>query len=201
MAKLETTCNEAYKSLRDVSYILASTSSLEPRVQFAIAEVLVLRTYAIYEGSISALAYKLASGAKYLNGKRPALTVVSRSQDAARKMMLNHGRKNKKDYLKWSTIKSIKESAGRIIDLTDPYFQNLQPYASIINEMRRVRNFVAHKNSTSRKDFKNVIREQYGVDRKYSAGKFLLANGGNGRKHLDRYIRSTNILIRAAASG
>ena len=67
MVKLKTTLDNAKQGLNHSSLILNSLGSLEPKIQFAIAEVLMLRSFSIFENSIAEIAYKLASGAKYIN--------------------------------------------------------------------------------------------------------------------------------------
>jgi hypothetical protein len=202
MPSLITTLRNSRIGLNQSKYILTSISNLEPQLQFAISEIVFIRSFYIFENSIAEVAYKLASGATYLNGKLPLLNTSARSQQGARSLMLTFDRIKPRQNLRWTRVRDINQSAGKVIVKSDPFFQKLLPYGNAINNMRRVRNFIAHKTSTSRSDFKDVILAEYGVRKKYGSGKYLLAKPVTGNlRNVDRYIQSIEILLNDVCSG
>lgn len=198
--KISTTINEANSQLTILQKYYTDSLSLEPKFTYLIAEVILLHLFAIIERSLSMIAYKLASGAIYLSGKQPTLKITSKSIKSARDNMINYNRR-KGIYLRWSKVKYIKESVEHVIDPSDPFIRTANIYAVEIDELRKVRNFIAHKNDKSRKDFKSVIRNRFGANLSLSVGAFLVSTKRVVNPIIHEYLKKSRIILSDFAKG
>ncbi len=174
---------------------------LEAKYQHFVGEMIMLRLFSIFEDTVAELAYKITAGAVYLDGSVPNIVIkAGRTQDS-RAMLLTHGRNRPVDNLKWTKAKFIRESVERVIPATEPFIKNAQAHGQIIDEMRKVRNVLAHNTTTARSDFKDVIRITYGVNRAISPGVFLISKKHHKICNLARYMASTKLVIQELAKG
>lgn len=197
---LSATLARASKQIGILEDYYKDSSVLEPRYQYLIAEVVTLRLFAIFEDSIAELACKLARGARYLSGKRPCLFVNSRSLAAAQNNLANYNRK-KGIQLRWSKSKYIKEAVRYVFNPAEPFINIATINANDIDEMRIVRNHIAHKNESTKKKFKQVLRARYGSALKISAGSFLVSTSRAPTPIVQEYLVKTRIILNDFAQG
>lgn len=70
-------------------------------------------------------------------------------------------------------------------------------YASYITELRYIRNYIAHRNDGTRKNFRTVVRKFYGaVVPGVTSGTLLLSERVSRPSLLETHIRTSRILIR-----
>ena len=184
-----------------MGYLNGSTN-LESKYQYLVSEVILLRLFSILETAISQIALKLACGADYENGK-PSIRLVNCSNitDAEVKMM-SFGRSKNKTHLKWTNDKFIKESIKYVLDVNDSFFVNIQNNKSIIEEMRKVRNHVAHKTSGTAKDCYDILYLRYNSKKlRLSVGAFLCSNIRNNPSNIERYLLSAPIILKDLCKG
>lgn len=174
---------------------------LEAKYQHFIGEMIMLRLFSIFEDTIAELAYKIAAGASYLDGSFPSLIVKSKTTQNSRALFLNHGRNKALDNLKWTKPKFIKNSVENVIPANESFIRNVQAYGQIIDEMRKVRNTLAHNSQSARLEFKEVIRQIYGFNKTVSPGAFLISKKHHRICNLSRYITSTKVLLSQIARG
>jgi len=198
--KLATTITRVIREIKILEDYYNKSSSLELRFQYLIAEVIVLRLFAVLEDGIAEIAYKLAAGAMYLSGRAPRLSVVSRSLDMARTNLINYHR-TKGIQLRWSKAKYIKESVENVLSSTESFINVALINANVINEMRVVRNYIAHRSETSRRDFKSIINQRFGSPLKISAGSFLLSTKRIPKPIMVEYLIQTRIILHDFAKG
>ena len=177
-----------------------TSSVLEPRFQCLVAEVITLRLFAVLEDGIAELACKLAMGARYLSGRSPLLFVRSRSLNAAQGNLANYGRQSGIQ-LRWSKASYIRGTVRYVFDPAEPFNKVAIIYGNIINEMRVVRNYVAHKNESTRKAFKVVIRQRFGGTLRISAGSFLIATKRLPVPIMREYLVQTRVVLHDFAAG
>lgn len=203
MAKpnLITTIKSAEASILKLIDYQLQTTTLEPKHQYIISEMIMLRLFSIFEDTTAEIAYKIATGANYINGKRPALAIQARSIDNARHLFLTHGRAKPLTNLKWTKSKFIRESVKNVISPNDPFIKSIQNHGGIIEEMRKVRNTLAHNTPSSKADFKTVIRTTYGANLKITPGIFLSSKKRTPICNLVRYLHSTKIILNDMVSG
>lgn len=179
----------------------SGSENLEAKYQHFIAEMIMLRLFSIFEDSVAEIAYKLASGAVYANGSSPVLTIQAGSITGARGLFLNHGRATPVQNLKWTKSKFIRESVQHVISTSDPFIRSVQQNGNIIEEMRKVRNVLAHNTTSAKADFKTVVRLTYGANINITPGAFLSSTTRTGRCNLDKYLLSTKAVLTNMASG
>jgi hypothetical protein len=200
VVKLTTTIVRAARQIDVLHDYYRSSCRLEPKLQYLIAEVITLRLFAILEDGISEIAYKLAAGAIYLSGRNPRLFIQSKSLAMARDNMINYNRP-RGIQLRWSKASYIKESVKYVIDPSEDFVNTASIHTGIINEMRVVRNFIAHRNYTSRKEFRLIINQRFGTELKISIGPFLLSTKRVSRPIIDEYLIQTKIILNDFAKG
>jgi hypothetical protein len=68
-------------------------------------------------------------------------------------------------------------------------------HGNSIDEMRKVRNFIAHRSTSSRSEYRDVIRLTYGANINISSGVFLISDRRSSIPNIDRYITTTKIVL------
>lgn len=174
---------------------------LEARYQHFIGEMVMLRLFSIFEDTVAELAYKIAAGAFYLDGSSPVLLARSGRTKDSRSLLMTYGRARPVDNLKWTKPRFIKESVEKVIPATETFILNAQIHGQIIDEMRKVRNSLAHNSASARNEFKQVIRQVYGFNKNISPGIFLISIKHHRTCNLTRYIGSAKAILQRMASG
>lgn len=205
MAKaiLRTTTNRANKEISKLEAYTLSVVGMEAKYQFLIGEVVMLRLFAILENTLAEIASKLCCSADYNSGKKPVINVKSKSVVDAEFKMRSYNRSIKKQlrYLKWTSRDEIFNNLKFVMDSKDPFLINLDYHKAIFNEMRHVRNHIAHISSSTKKEYKKVIKSTYGVDLNMSAGTFLMSTKKRPRNNISRYIVSIKVIINDVTKG
>lgn len=179
----------------------ATAARIEPKYQYFIAEMIMLRLFSIFEHSVAEIAFKLASGARYTNGNQPILNAHAKSMAGARTLFLSHARPRTIQNLKWTTAHHISNSVQHVIPTTESFLRNARAHGAIIDEMRRVRNVLAHNSTTAKNDYLQVVRQSYGANIGISVGKFLTTARNQPTCKIERYILSTKIILAELARG
>ncbi len=136
---------------------------LPPVYQKLVAEVIILRLFSLFENLVSSVPAKLVSGATFMDGTVPRLLTTVRSSQRAQGLFHTYGRIKPKYQLHWSKASEIKENVRHVMDAGDNYVSVIDTNGSFIDEVRRVRNRIAHNNSQSRDKYREVVRRYYGA--------------------------------------
>jgi len=174
---------------------------LDPKLQKVVAEIVHLRLYNLFENLISAIAAKLAAGASFLDGSSPQIVARARSVQGARTLFITHGRTKPKYQLRWSKASYIKDNVKHVISATDNYVLIVDRYGSFIDEIRRVRNRIAHNNSQSRFKYRHIVRRHYGAYMNHISPGTLLLSQRKSPCLLDQYIMKSRILAKDLVKG
>ena len=193
--KLEVTSRKADAMLDVLEGYRSDSLSIDVKYQYFIAEVIMLRLFSILEQTIAEVAYKLVAGGKYLNGNDPILAASANSVSGARTLLLSHGRSRPVQNLKWTKSRFIRQSVQHVIDVSDAYVVNAQVHGYTIDEMRKVRNHLAHRNASTRREYNMVIRNIYGANIRLQTGPFLVSTKRTAMANIDRYIRESRIIV------
>jgi len=199
--KLSITLRNADAELARLQQYKKESENLESKYQYFIGAMIMLRLFAIFEDCVAEIAYKIAAGATYSNGAQPVLQVKAKSIGGSRALFLNHNRTKPIQNLKWTKARFIKESIQYVIPLTEKYFTNVQIHAALIDEMRKVRNVLAHNTSSARAEFRDVVRILYGANINITVGAFLCSTRRTSKSNLDKYISSMRIILNDIAKG
>ncbi|OHD90957.1 hypothetical protein [Sulfuricurvum sp. RIFCSPLOWO2_12_FULL_43_24] len=195
-------------TLRNANYIIdkletyrQQSQTLEVKYQYFIAEMIMLRLFAALEDSIAQIAFKLAAGASYTNGLSPTLTTRASNVTAARALFLQHGRPKPIINLKWTQAKHISDSVKYVIPTTEKFIENVRIHGRILNEMRIIRNVLAHNSTSAKIDFKAMIRQIYGAQVPVTTGAFLTSTRRISTSNLEKYLLSTKIILNDMTKG
>lgn len=175
--------------------------SLESKYQYFVSEVIMLRLFSIIEFSISEFALKLASGATYKNGTAPLTLVACTSISDAHGKMISYKRKQPLRYLEWTTLKKIETTIKFTLDLSDKFYTNIATHISLIDEMRDVRNHIAHRNAGTAAKYYKQLQLIYGGNPKLTIGAFLMSTVRHPISNLERYIKSTPVILHDICNG
>ena len=201
LPNLSITLRNSHLAVDKLKSFRVESENLEAKYQHFIAEMIMLRLFSIFEDTVAEIAYKLASGATYINGSQPNLTSQAGSMVGARGLFLSHGRARPLQNLKWTKARYIRESVQHVILNTDPFVNSAQRNGNIIDEMRKVRTVLAHNTSSAKSGFKTVVRLAYGANVSITPGAFLSTRRRVPICNLDRYLASKKIVLDDMASG
>jgi len=116
---------------------------------------------------------KYMLGGEASHGYKPRRYVFPKDEEHARKMTLQ-------DYIAytdWSSPDKIKRRAEYCFRNGEPYKQNIDLFASVLQNIKTIRNYIAHSSFDAKEKFENMARQYLGVlpvGRDLKAGVFLL---------------------------
>ena len=199
--RLDITVRNSVNRIDQLSQFRSESKVLAPRHQYFIAELIMIRGFSILEEAISELACKLVAGAHYLKGTHPSRLFEARSVAGANSALLNFGRSKPRQYLNWNKVSEIKYNTSLVFTKSEPFVIRSEFHALVIDEMRKVRNFVAHRSQSARVGYKEVIRASYGANPTVDVGTFLVTTSRWSLAKIDGYLNAIRIIIRELASG
>lgn len=196
-----TSLNSGINDIAILSNYNLGSKSLDAKYQYMISEVVMLRLFSILESTIAEVAFKLACGALYRNGNAPLVHRPCKSMQDASSNMLTFSRRKPLMYHRWTKSSFIKDSIEHILNLSDSFYSNIQIHGNLINEMRIVRNHIAHKSNSTRQDYNQLLQQLYGGNPKLNVGTFLTSTSRHARPNIDKYIASTTIILNDITNG
>lgn len=177
-------------------------ATLDPKLQKALAELLMIRLFDDFLETVGGIAYRLACGAPYMNGASPSLLVTpARSVQGARTLYREHNRGTRRWEPKWSTSPYIVKTTKFVLDAGNPFVSAATAHTLTISDMQAVRNRIAHKNANSRARYNTVLRRHYGGTPNGIAPGHLLLSSRVTPRLLDQYLLASRIIVRELASG
>ena len=171
-------------------------SGLSPMHQKLVAEIVLLRLFSLFENLIVSVMLKLACGATYVDGSDPTLLVRAQSSRNALTLFQTFGRKKQRQQLQWSTATEIKKNIKYVIDPSDNAVTIVDRNSMFIDNLRRVRNRIAHNNDKSRQKYRNVVKQHYGAFVNNVTPGILLLTPRIRPPLLEQYIRQERILVK-----
>ena len=193
---LTRTRDSALSNIGKIQRVYDQFPDLPLETRYLLSEILLIRLSSVLEIFFSEAAYKLACGAAYLDGSAPALLINCKSMQSARNNMLKHGRPKPRSFLKWTAAPAIKDSVEKVIDPTDHYVITVYNHSARIKELFKVRNFAAHRSTSSREGYQDAVRTVYGRKRNIPIGVFLISNAHLTINNLQRYLVESRVIIR-----
>ncbi len=169
---LRVTVQETQRNIDRLVRYRSGSGALDPTFQHLISELLLLRLVAILEAAIDDLACKLLAGAAYINGTQPVRLKSAKSIAKAKQLILASRKNGNSRYLTWTKASIIRDNVSSVISSQDPFVIYAQAHAIMLDEMRKVRNYVAHNSLQARGDFQGVVRSVYGRISQYKLGPF-----------------------------
>ena len=201
LPRLEVTVRNTTTDIERLETFRTSSQSLAPVHQHLIAELIMLRLFSVVESAIEDMACKLVAGAPYVNGTYPSRFYPAKSMSGARAAMLMHGRPSTKSFLRWGSAKDIRDSTSHVLDAKEPFIVSVQVHGNILTEMRKVRNFLAHRSSNARQGYREVVRAVYGANSRVRIEAFLTSRQRRPVAKVDEYLSTAILMISDLAKG
>jgi hypothetical protein len=177
--------------------LVASLGPLSPAHQKLVAEIAMIRLVFLVSNTIASIGAKLVCDTRYLDGSVPNRQVLARSVAGALLLMKTHGRVRPLRDLSWTSSKAIRRNVRHALLATHPFVRTVSAYAAHLTEMRYVRNHVAHSSTSTRADFRKVIRNHYGgLKQGMTPGLFLLTGTLGSPCRIETYIASSRVTLK-----
>jgi len=188
-------CIVAIGKLEDLS---KNTGSVPPAYRKLISEIAVLRLFYLLENAFEGIACRLVSGASYADGLVPSLLIHCASRAQAEHHMKTTGRQRPRQ-LKWSRVKDIKENLEFVLTPSDHLIRTFDAHGAFIEELRCVRNRIAHNSRNARQNYRPVVKQHYGANLNAISPGTLLLSPRRSPPLVDQYMIKSRILIKALA--
>lgn len=202
LPRLTSTYNASINDISILTRYIADSSQLDSRYQYMISEVVMLRLFSILEFSIADIACKLACGALYRDGTNPLVLHPCHNISHASAQMLSFGRgRNPLRFLQWTKADLIEKSIRNVLDINDNFNRYVQLNAALINEMRIVRNHVAHKTASTRNDYYQLLSTIYSLNPRINIGPYLTSTTRHARSNINKYLLSVPIILNDLTKG
>lgn len=166
-----------------------------------LAEMITLQAFYLFELAIEDMAAKIVCGARYGNGVMPIIMHNARSIDAALIAMRTVGRKRAKGILKWNKAAEITRNVRYVIASADSFCTACRNHGSRLNEIRIVRNHIAHGNAGTKAEFARIVSKRLGArpQRLPRPGLFVLREFTPGVPLLKEFVITLGVILRDAA--
>ena len=182
--------------VQDLTDIQSAIQQIPPKYQKLVTENVMLRLFDLFLESIESIAAKLLCGAVYSDGTIPHVIIsVAKSKKTAVILMSNHCRAKSRT-LHWSKVNEIKENMKYVLNSGDHFITTLDNHSLLIEEMRCVRNRIAHNNEKCRRDYQSVVRRYYGVVANSVTPGTLLLSPRATPPLINQYLAKSRILIK-----
>ncbi|MCI0618116.1 hypothetical protein L0244_34505 [bacterium] len=120
-----------------------------------VTELVFLRAFLAWEAFLEESFILYLLGKKSPKGKSPSrLYTPSARKDAIRLIF------GDQDYTDWTTISKLTKRADRYFQNGEPYSRVLKSQQNFFDQMKIIRNAVAHTSGVSKEKFKNFIRQK-----------------------------------------
>ena len=117
--------------------------------------------------------------------------VVAPNLDHASVLVYPEGR----HYAEWGNPVRVRDRAKRFFKEGEPYWSALGAAFDKLEEMRKIRNCIAHPSKYAREQFEKVVRASLGhVPKRISPGDFLLRNIRGPSNRFEIYICTISII-------
>jgi hypothetical protein len=171
-----------------------SSLSLAPQYQHLISEVILLRLFSIIENYIKDISCKIACSAQYRSGRTPVLLRNCTSTKDALKQFEIFNRSRPRNP-KWTNSRYSIDTIKKIIPASEKIRIELNNFSSFYEEMRKVRNHVAHRTSDTYRNYKIVINSTYGANLRINTGAFLVSTKRIPTAKIDYYLSASKIFV------
>jgi hypothetical protein len=201
VASILSSYNKSIREINILSSYMNDCAVLESKYQYFVSEVVMLRLFAILELSISEMALRLSCGAPYKNGVSPITLVACTNISDANTKMISYNRRTPIRFLKWTSVSEVEKTIKYTLDLRDRFFVELTNHNSLFEEMRHVRNHIAHRNSGTAVQYYNQLHLLYGGNLRLSVGTFLTSTVRNNPSNIRKYLISVPIILHDISKG
>ena len=200
MVKLEVDYSALSQDINRLINVLANINALQPKYAKLISEILLIRLFDSLIESIMSMTTKIICGALYLDGSQPRTVIQSSSRQTAIDNMMRYGRSRPR-YLRWSQVEEIKENVKHTIYPNEHFINVLDSHVLFIEEMRWIRNRIAHNNTTARANYRRAILRYYGGYVNSVTPGTLLMSPRQQPILIEQYLIKSRILVKTLIKG
>lgn len=145
--------------------LLNSIPGIRGTSRHYLAEIALIRVYALFESVLEEAACRLVSGADYLDGSSPNLLrpQPTRGFERARRAMRTFGRSSPRIPLRWNKPSEVRDNLSELFPPTEHFVVHFQQHGKTISHIRKTRNHIAHANVGTRLRFQEVVEDLYGA--------------------------------------
>ena len=198
MRRLDVNQRDFYKQTDRLFNLLDKVSNQDFETQLIIYELVMVRLFSLIEMQFESITLKVLCNTQYLDASYPNLIATSSNVRNAVSNILNHSRTRPwtTHNIKWNQSQCIRNNVRYLINSTDNLLYVFNIYESVINDMRLIRNHIAHNTPDTRNKYKPVIINHYGAYiNSITPGKLLISNRRNPCL-LKQYIITARIIIK-----
>jgi hypothetical protein len=158
------------------------------------AELSFLRMYVSWEAFLEESFSRFLCGARGTSGAVPVSFTKPNSIEHAKRILVGLDRGGR--YADWSRRETVVARASLLFRHGAPFSLPLTAAARDLDDMRLIRDCIAHRSRTSKDSVAKIIQRRTGLAHKYSPGRFLLKTAvlGAPATFLD-FFASTLVLI------
>ena len=137
-----------------------------------ITDLVFLRIYSAWETFLEESFIRFMCGAPSASGSYPKCYVSPRNIDHAREFVTGPRLR----YADWTDPDTVVRRAELLFRAGRPYATPVRAASLELNDMRAIRNRIAHRSVDARNKFAVVVQRRLGVARRFGPGRFLLKN-------------------------
>lgn len=188
---------QAMSRLSVVDRYLTRARLLPPELYGFVAEIMMLRIFSILEYAIRETATRLACGVAYRDGVTPTHIIHEcTSLTDAINNFKSYNRSKAKSYLQFTNVGQTNDSIEHIIGNSESFRLKLSSYGVQFEEMRKIRNHIAHRTSGTGNDFKGIICQRYGAYIRIKPSVFLVSTKRQPRPIINEYLLTVKTIIK-----
>ena len=192
------------KSITDLAIAgryLQKGRNLPPEMYGFVAEMLMLRIFSILENCVREVSVRVACGVSYKNGVVSSPIIKCTSIQDALNRFKSEGRKKPLSYLRFTNVKYANQSIEHIINSSEPIRVKLLKYGVQFEEMRKVRNHIAHRYKNTYIEYESVIANRYGANLKLKPSVFLTSTKRQSKAIIEEYLITVKVIIDDITNG
>ncbi len=146
-----------------------------------IAELVYLRVYSSWEMFLEESFIRFMCGAPCASGLRPKCYVKPRNIEHARELIIGPRLR----YADWTDPVVVIERAELVFSEGRPYANLVRAALVELNDMRTIRNCIAHRPVDARNKFGVLVQRRLGVAHSLGPGRFLLRQAALNQSYLE----------------
>lgn len=206
MASLGREVNRLHALADELLVVVQDSETLELKYQKLICETALLRLFYSLEGTLMTMAFKLLCNSSYADGTKAALMVAPfRGMATAEGAVLAAARGRGVRFLKWTQFADFQRNLAPFMPVTEHLVAQRQLHDNVFEDMRKVRNHIAHGTRSTASQFGSVVAAVYtSHPRGVSPAKLLLSTRTaftgaptTGRPRIiEQYIRWAKLAVK-----
>lgn len=201
MPKLEPDFRYYWDEAMRLQGLVDSMGSISPTYRKVVAEIVLLRLHYLLQNTIISVLVKLICRATYLDGSSPNLLVSARSREATLNAIASHRPRKRRGSLSWSKVAEIKNNVKYFLAPAEHALAVLDAHGVFVDELRRVRNRIAHNDTKARQNYQVVVKRYYGAKLNSVTPGTLLLSPRRRPVLLEQYLVKCRILVRNLVKG